>query len=56
MNKSTDTEAKLTAIGIEVQTLAQRYQNDSLALLALLRCLEALHREIREGFFSRVFT
>ncbi len=52
MNKSTDTEAKLAAIGTEVQTLAQRYQNDSLALLALLRCLEALHRDIREGFFQ----
>ena len=52
MNKSTDIDAKLAAISTEVQTLAQSCQNDSLALLALLRCLEALHREIREGFFQ----
>ena len=52
MNNSTDIEAKLAAITTEVQTLAQSCQNDSLALLALLRCLEALHREIREGFFQ----
>ena len=52
MNNSTDIEAKLAAIGTGVQTLAQSCKNDSVALLALLRCLEALHREIREGFFQ----
>ena len=52
MNTSMDIDAKLAAITTEVQTLAQSCQNDSLALLALLRCLEALHREIREGFFQ----
>lgn len=51
MDKSTDIEAKLAAISTEVQTLAQNCQGDSLALLALLRRLEALHREIREGVF-----
>lgn len=53
MNKSTDIEAKLEAIGTDIQALAQSYQGDSLALLAVLRCLEALHREIREGVFQQ---
>lgn len=53
MNKSTDVEAKLEAIGTDIQALAQSYQGDSLALLAMLRRLEALHREIREGVFQQ---
>lgn len=53
MNKSTDVEAKLEAIGTDIQALAQSYQGDSLALLAVLRRLEALHREIREGVFQQ---
>ncbi|WP_009631952.1 hypothetical protein [Synechocystis sp. PCC 7509] len=52
MDRSTDIEEKLAAIGTDVQTLAQSCQGDSLALLALLRCLEAWHREIREGVFQ----
>lgn len=52
MNKSTDIGTKLAAISTDIQALAQSCQNDSLALLALLRCLEALHREIREGVFQ----
>ncbi|MBW4665466.1 MAG: hypothetical protein KME01_14935 [Chroococcus sp. CMT-3BRIN-NPC107] len=52
MNKSTDIGSKLAAISIDIQALAQSCQGDSLALLALLRCLEALHREIREGVFQ----
>lgn len=52
MNKSTDIESKLQTITTDIQALAQSYQGDSLALLALLRCLEALHREIREGVFQ----
>jgi CII-binding regulator of phage lambda lysogenization HflD len=52
MNKSTDIESKLAAISTNIQALAQSCQGDSLALLALLRCLEALHREIREGVFQ----
>ena len=52
MDKSTNIESQLAAISKDVQTLAQSCQGDSLALLALLRCLEALHREIREGVFQ----
>jgi len=52
MNKSTDIGSKLQTIATDIQALAQGCQGDSLALLALLRCLEALHREIREGVFQ----
>ncbi len=52
MDKSTDIGSKLQAIATDIQALAQSCQGDSLALLALLRCLEALHREIREGVFQ----
>lgn len=51
MDKNTDLESKLSAIATTVEALAQSYQGDSLGLLAVLRCLEALHREIREGLF-----
>lgn len=52
MNKSTDIGAKLEAISTDIQVLAQSCRGDSLSLLALLRFLEALHREIREGVFQ----
>lgn len=51
MDKNTALESKLAAMATDVEALAQSYQKDSLALLAILRCLEALHREIREGMF-----
>lgn len=51
MDKNTDLESKLSAIATTVEALAQSYQGDSLGLLAVLRRLEALHREIREGLF-----
>lgn len=44
--------AELQAIATAVRTLAQSCQGDSLALLALLRCLEELHRELRDGLFQ----
>lgn len=36
-----------------VRQFAQKSQGDSLALLALLRTLESLHREVREGEFQK---
>ena len=42
----------LDAIVETVQIAAQSRQNDSQALLALLRLLEALHRDIRENLFQ----
>jgi len=40
------------AIATTVRAFAQRYQKDNLALLTLLRRLEELHREIRDGVFQ----
>lgn len=45
-------ELKLQSIATAVRALAGSYQQDSLALLALLRQLEQLHREIRDGSFQ----
>jgi hypothetical protein len=57
MNRGTGFEsrqwqAELQAIATAVRALAQGCQGDSLALVALLRQLEELHREIRDGFFQ----
>jgi hypothetical protein len=43
---------ELQAIATAVRALAQGCQGDSLALVALLRRLEELHREIRDGLFQ----
>ena len=43
---------ELEGIATAVFSLAQGCQGDSLALLALLRKLEELHREIRDGMFQ----
>jgi hypothetical protein len=45
-------ELELEQIAIAVLRLAQKYRGDNLALLALLRQLEQLHREIRDGVFQ----
>ncbi|BAS58623.1 hypothetical protein NIES2135_18690 [Leptolyngbya boryana NIES-2135] len=42
----------LDQIAQEIRTIAKNSRGDGIALLALLRVLEALHREIREGFFQ----
>ncbi len=43
---------ELQSIATAVRALAQSCPGDSLALLALLRQLEKLHREIRDGMFQ----
>ncbi len=48
---SDELNADLVAIAELVQTVAQRYGGNSIALLALLRILEASHREICDGPF-----
>lgn len=45
-------QVKLQAITADIRAEAAMHQNDSIALLALLRALEALHREIREDLFQ----
>ena len=57
MKSSSDFESgqwqfELQAIATTVHSLAQHCQEDSLALVALLRQLEDLHREIRDGVFQ----
>jgi hypothetical protein len=42
----------LAAIATQIRTVADQRQGDELALLALLRLLEALHKEIQEGLFQ----
>lgn len=43
---------ELQSITTGVRALAQEFQADSLALLAILRRLEELHREIRDEMFQ----
>lgn len=43
---------ELEATTTAIEALSQKFQGDSLALLSLLRVLEHLHREIREGAFQ----
>ncbi len=43
---------ELAEISHVISTLAQQAEGDSLTLLALLRLLEGLHREICEGLFQ----
>ncbi|BAY11840.1 hypothetical protein [Calothrix sp. NIES-2098] len=44
--------SKLETIATTVNDVAQSFQGDSIALLALLRKLEQLHRDIRDGYFQ----
>jgi hypothetical protein len=44
--------SELQQIAIAVLSLADKCRGDNLALLALLRQLEQLHREIRDGMFQ----
>ena len=50
--ESGNLQADLQSIATAVQALAERYPGDTLVLLALLRTLESLHREIRDGVFQ----
>lgn len=57
MKSSTEFESgqwqyELQAIATAVYVFAQDCQGDSLALLALLRHLEDMHRELRDGIFQ----
>ena len=50
--KSGQWQSELQAIATAVSDLAQHCQGNSLALVALLRRLEELHREIRDGILQ----
>jgi len=45
-------QSELQAIAAAIRALAERQTGDTVALLALLRLLEELHREIRDGIFQ----
>ncbi|MFM7363199.1 MAG: hypothetical protein ACKO11_01590 [Cuspidothrix sp.] len=50
---SRDLSRRLQAISDGVKDIAQDCEGDVIALLALLRHLEQLHREIRDGVFQQ---
>ncbi|WAL60609.1 hypothetical protein [Thermocoleostomius sinensis] len=50
--RSAQLEANLETITSLVQTVARQHQRQTRELLALLRLLEALHKEIRDGLFQ----
>jgi hypothetical protein len=55
-NKTIDSEnllSKLQAIATVVHDTVDSCQGDTVALLSLLRKLEQLHREIRDGVFQQ---
>ncbi len=45
-------DAELQAISAEILTLAHRYRDNTLALLALLRTLEQTHRDVQDNLFQ----
>ncbi|PMB02560.1 hypothetical protein CEN45_19625 [Fischerella thermalis CCMEE 5198] len=49
--KRQENNPRLETIAEMVQSVAKNYQEDTLKLLALLRLLEGLHREIRDSLF-----
>jgi hypothetical protein len=50
--ESGNLQSELQTLNKEVLALAENYQGDNLRLLALLRTLESLHRDVREGLFQ----
>ncbi|KAF3886597.1 MULTISPECIES: hypothetical protein [Nostocales] len=53
VNLSTNLSSQLQAIATAVNNAVQDSQGDTISLLALLRQLEQLHQEIREGAFQQ---
>lgn len=51
-SESRQLEVEVQILAAEIRTLANRYQGNSLALLALLRALEQVHREIQDNLFQ----
>lgn len=57
MNRRISSDSKQSSIELQdiapaIRALAENFQGDSIALVSLLRHLEELHREIREGLFQ----
>jgi len=50
--RSTQLQADLENIATSVRSIAQQHSRQSQDLLALLRLLEGLHKEVRDGLFQ----
>jgi len=48
-NESTNLHSDLQSLTDLVKVVAKNYQGDAAAILAILRTLENLHQEVREG-------
>ncbi|MEB3278670.1 MAG: hypothetical protein VKK42_07060 [Lyngbya sp.] len=44
-------QSQLESLTLMVRSMSQQAEGNTVALLAILRTLEVLHREIREGWF-----
>ncbi|MEG4810419.1 hypothetical protein QUA82_25005 [Microcoleus sp. F8-D3] len=53
--ESAKLQSQMHSLTEAIRTLAESCHGDSLLLLALLRTLEASHREIRDGLFQASF-
>ena len=51
-NESVNLDCNLQSLEHSVRALAKNHQNNPMAILAMLRILESLHRELREGLFQ----
>lgn len=60
MNINTESESiknlhsDLRSFADSVRAIAENHQNDPIAILAILRTLESLHQELREGSFQKI--
>ena len=52
MNNKGEMPVNLNELVEDIRCLAQTYQGDPIAVLGVLRVLESLHREIRDGMFQ----
>lgn len=52
MNNKGEVPVNLNDLVEDIRCLAQTYQGDPIAVLGVLRVLESLHREIRDGMFQ----
>ncbi|NEQ41224.1 MAG: hypothetical protein F6K40_35510 [Okeania sp. SIO3I5] len=52
-NESTNLHSDLQSLADLVKAIAENNQDDPIAILAILRTLELLHQELREGSFQQ---
>ncbi|NEQ77745.1 MAG: hypothetical protein F6K24_07830 [Okeania sp. SIO2D1] len=53
-NQSTQLHNDLQSLTHSLRALAKNHHDDPMAMLAILRTLEGLHQELREGLFQQV--